>query len=312
MKKVSGVCGSVSSEAGAKMRALRSAPWMFGVALSLFASAALAQDDGASRHRTKKKHPESVTHPAAPAPFSGVSVMGNLGALNYNGSGSMSGTDIGGAPPTVTQSQSLNHTTVAGGATVEFTPAAFGSGTTVCGTLDNDVGIIVGPIFCNLFLTLGALDPGRATASFAGLNAGPAGTGTSFLKETWSIPIALGYRTPARTFGINVPGLSFDVHGGVDFDRFQAGFNLTEPGAGPGAPGTSATKSWWQADPAVGVGARYQLAGGWFTGVDSTWAFARSQNVSAPSANFAPFQSYNLSTGSHTLTTVMLNLGKSF
>jgi hypothetical protein len=241
--------------------------------------------------------------------------MGNFGFLNYSGNGSMSGTDIGGAPPTVTRSQSLDHTTPGAGGTVEVTPAAITNAcTTISGYAPDDDSIWSNQAvqLCSLFLSIGAIDPGRATASFAGLNAGPAGTGTSFLKETWSIPIALGYRTPARTFGINVPGLSFEVHGGVDFDRFQAGFNLTEPGAGPGAPGTSATKTWWQADPAVGVGARYQLAGGWFTGVDSTWAFARSQNVSAPSANFAPFQSYNLSTGSHTLTTVMLNLGKSF
>jgi hypothetical protein len=315
MKKFTG--GPASSEAGTKTSALRSAPWMLGVALSLLASAALAKDkdDGASHHRTKKKHPESVTHPAAQAPSSGVSVMGDLGMLNYSGSGSMSGTDIGGAPPTVTQSQSLDHTTVAGGATVEITPAAITNAcTTISGYAPDDDSIWSNQALqlCSLFLSIGAIDPGRATASFAGLNAIPAGTGTSFLKETWSIPIALGYRTPARTFGINVPGLSFDVHGGVDFDRFQAGFNLTEPGAGPGAPGTSATKTWWQADPAVGVGARYQLAGGWFTGVDSTWAFAHSHSVSAPSANFAPFESYTLATGSHTLTTVMLNLGKSF
>ena len=326
------------SGAGANTGALRSAPLMLGVALSLFASAALAQSaDGASHppskktHHEKKKLHESTTQPrldateraperrgrnaAAPPRMSGFSVMGNFGFLNYRGNGSMSGTDIGGAPPTVTQSQSLNHTTPAGGVAVELAPTVTNACITISGG-DDPTDITSGSpqafSLCDLFLAIAAIDPGRATASFSGLNAGPAGTGTSFLKETWSIPIALGYRTPARTFGINVPGLSFDVHGGFDFDRFQAGFNLTEPGAGPGAPATSATKTWWQADPAVGVGARYQLSGGWFAGVDLNWAFARSQNVSAPSANFAPFQSYNLATGSHTLTTVMLNLGKSF
>ena len=267
------------------MRALRSGAWIFGVGLSLVASAAFAQ--------------------SAPT----VSVMGEMGGLNYSGTGSMSGADAG--VGTTTQSQSLNHTTAAGGGAVDITSGALenfhdlqslciaGAGDATCAAA-----------FYGL-LEIAALDPGRATASFSGLSAGPLGTGTSFFKEKWSIPVALGVGASATKFGINIPALSFYVKGGVSFDEFQAGFNLTELGA-PGGPGTSASNTYWEADPLVGVGARYYLSRNVFVGVNSTWAFARSHSVSAPSANFAPFENYTLNTGSHTLTTVMFNLGWTF
>ena len=242
-----------------------------------------------------------------------ISVLGNIGGLNYSGTGSMSGTDIAAAPPTTTQSQSLNHTTLAGGGMMEI-----GGSTSAGDRCDqpheggaDQITACALVNFTNIFMSFGLTDPGQATASFSGLSVIPKGTGTSFFKEEWSIPLYLGYRVSARALGIAVPGLSFDVHGGANFNRFKAGFNLTEGGA-PGGPPTSATKRWWETDPAVGFGARYRLFDGWFAGVDTTWAFARSQNVSAPSANFAPFESYTLATGSHTLTTVTFNLGKTF
>lgn len=237
--------------------------------------------------------------------------MGAIGGMNYNGSGSMSGTDATATPPTTTQSQSLNHTTAAGGLLtevqiIEEAASICRQQTLLGGTNPTTAG-------CKYYVALetGAIDPGQATASFSGLSTIPMGTGTSFLKETWSVPLALEAGVPALALGIKIPGLQFLVHGGFDFDRWKAGFNLIELGAPGGLP-TSASKTSWSADPAVGVGARYYLSSNWFAGVDSTWAFARSQNISAPSANFAPLQSYTLDTGSHTVTTVMFELGYSF
>lgn len=294
--KILGICSAASRSAGAKTATLRIVPWIVGVAAVLSASGAWAQ--------------------SAP----GVSVIGTMGAMNYNGTGSMSGTDITAVPPTTTQSQSLNHTTAAGGAAIDFDASdivaswanyqqcAQNVGPTACARAAQTD--LFDPIE-SLYIELGLTDPGQASASFSGLSAIPLGTGTSTLKETWSIPLQLGYRLPARYLGINSPALEFLVHGGVDFDRWKAGFNLTEAGA-PGGPGTSASKTWWSADPAVGVGARYHLSRNWFVGVDSTWAFARSQSISAPSANFAPLQSYTLATGRHTMTTVLFELGYTF
>lgn len=323
MKKMIGAFGPASSKAGLKSTVARSVPFIAGLALSLVASAALAQSaDGVA----KKKRPPAVQRhrvmPVATPMATGpkVSVMGTLGGLNYSSTGSMSGTDTGAAPPTTTQSQGYNHTTVAGGGMMEIggsTSAggglAAGEDPTTGGAPDCGIGFtdIICALLNNSFVATGFSDPGRATASFSGLSVIPKGTGTSFIKEEWSIPLYLGYRVQARRLGIAIPGLSFDVHGGVQFNEFKAGFNLVELGA-PGGPGTAASKSWWEADPAVGVGARYQLGAGWFTGLDATWAFARSQNISAPSANFAPFENYTQSTGSRTLTAVMFNLGKTF
>ncbi len=305
--KILGICSAASRSAGAKTAALRIVPWIVGVAAVLLASGASAQ-----------------TGPVGPQGSAGpVSVIGTMGAMNYNGTGSMSGTDITAVPPTTTQSQSLNHTTAAGGAAIDVDVnqlLADFPDIANCLQLPGQGGLsgcenlarngLINPII-ELYVEAGLTDPGQASASFSGLSAIPMGTGTSTLKETWSIPLQLGLRVPARYLGINSPALEFLVHGGVDFDRWKAGFNLTEAGA-PGGPGTSASKTWWSADPAVGVGARYHLSRNWFVGVDSTWAFAHSQSISAPSANFAPLQSYTLATGSHTMTTVLFELGYTF
>lgn len=201
--------------------------------------------------------------------------------------------------------QDFSHTTVSGGGQLEFDAFSIGVGSIGRRGLQDDFAEAFA-----VYFGLEIIDPGEAAATFSGVNTVPAATGVSRLKQTWSLPLYVGVRAPATLFGINSRNLDFFVRGGVNFDRWRASFSLTELGA-PGAPGTSASDTWWSAGPAVGVGALYHFAGSFVASVTATWAFAGSHSLGAHSPNFAS-ESYTLATGDRTVTTVMFTLGKSF
>jgi hypothetical protein len=141
--------------------------------------------------------------------------------------------------------------------------------------------------------------------------------GTGFVKDppTSTIPLLGGLSIPASWLGLGWPALSFEIMGGVDFNRRSASINLVEPGAGPGGQPVIASKSWTSSDPAFGVGFQYAL--GRFAGMPTSFGttvifdWSSAQTVHAQSPNF-PSQSYTLSTGSQRDTLVLFSLNMDF
>jgi hypothetical protein len=128
---------------------------------------------------------------------------------------------------------------------------------------------------------------------------------------TSTAPLLGGISVPAWWLGLGLPGLSFEIMGGVDFNRRNAVISLGEPGAGAGAPPVIATKSWTSADPAFGIGFDYSLGrvGGFPVSFGTTAIFdwSSAQTLHAQSPNF-PSQSYTLNTGRQQDTLVLFSL----
>jgi hypothetical protein len=137
--------------------------------------------------------------------------------------------------------------------------------------------------------------------------------GTGFVKDppTWTVPLLAGVSIPARWLGWNMPGLSFELLGGVNFNHRNASISLTEPGAGPGGLAVNASKTWTSTDPALGIGFQYRL--GNFAGLPLSFGttaifdWTKAQTLRAQSPNF-PSQSYALNTGSQRDTLVLFSL----
>jgi hypothetical protein len=161
-----------------------------------------------------------------------------------------------------------------------------------------------------LWFEFGYDDPSGSTVSFSNVSKFPKGTGTATLNLRTTVPLHVGVSIAANKVGIQVPNLWFEIFGGANLDQWKSQFALTEAGAPAGAA-TSAARSYWLVDPAVGIGVKYALGNGFAIGLNSTWAFAEARSVMAQSPNF-PSESYTLTSGRQTTTAVKFTLSKVF
>lgn len=148
------------------------------------------------------------------------------------------------------------------------------------------------------------------TASFQNLG-GTLANGTLTSSRSLTIPVMGGLSVPASRLGLNMPGLTAEIFGGVQVSRRKASLALTEALA-PAGPGTSGSSSWTSVDPAVGAALMYYVGNigtrPVTVGPSVTVDWTKDHHFNVPSASFPAVQLFMLDTGSRAETSVMLNI----
>jgi len=163
-----------------------------------------------------------------------------------------------------------------------------------------------------LFARTGVLAPIDSSSSAplpSNLNGPTTVNGTANLHDNITVPVYGGVTIPAKNVGIPVPNLAFEAFGGVDIKNQKFGFSLNEVGL-PG--GTSASQTFWTANPAAGAGIQYYL--GTFGGFPTTLGAAyivdlqlSDHNTTAASPN-VPGLTYTLTDPKHVSQTAAVTL----
>ena len=148
------------------------------------------------------------------------------------------------------------------------------------------------------------------SASFQNFG-GASANGSLSVSHSMTIPVLAGISIPASRIGLNAPGLTTEIFGGVQVTRRKASLQLTEALA-PGGPATSASTSWTSIDPALGAAVMYHVGNidtrPVTVGPSVTVNQMRSHNFTATSANFPATETYVVNTGSRTEARVMFNV----
>lgn len=134
--------------------------------------------------------------------------------------------------------QGLHEPFLHAAATVSFrTPAAGNNGVT-------------------LFARTGALAPiDRTSTAAAPIIPGITTSGTGSVRENVTVPLYGGVTVPAKNFGVPIRDLSFEAFGGANIKNEKVSFAVDETTGGF----ASGTKSYWEANPALGAGIQYRL-----------------------------------------------------
>jgi hypothetical protein len=106
------------------------------------------------------------------------------------------------------------------------------------------------------FARTGVLAPVDRTSTAAAPDIpGITTSGTGTVRENVTVPLYGGVTVPAKNFGVPVRDLSFEAFGGADIKNERTAFAVDEATGGY----ASGSKSYWEANPALGAGIQYRL-----------------------------------------------------
>jgi hypothetical protein len=107
-----------------------------------------------------------------------------------------------------------------------------------------------------LFARTGVLAPvDRTSTAAAPIIPGITTSGNASVRENVTVPVYGGVTVPAKNLGVPIRDLSFEAFAGANIKNEKLDFALNEATGGY----VSASKSYWEANPAIGAGIQYHL-----------------------------------------------------